>query len=153
MGMAYFAKIEDGLVTQVIAVGNKDCKDADGNESEQVGRDFIASLKLDGDWKRTSYNTRGGKHYDPDTNQEDNGVAFRKNYAGIGYRYDEERDAFIPPSPFESWLLDEDTCNWNAPKPMPETELNDDGRPSFLWKWDEEQQDWVRWDFPDANHD
>ena len=147
--MAYFAKIEDGLVTQVIAVGNEDMLDADGIESESVALEKLAAVGHEGLFVQTSYNTRGGKHYDPETNQEDDGVAFRKNYAGIGYSYDAERDAFIPPSPFESWLLDEETCHWKAPKPMPETELNDDGRPVFLWKWDEEKLDWVRWDFPD----
>ena len=138
--MAHFVKIEDGIVTQGIVVANDDILDADGNESEAAGQAFIAGLGLEGDWKQTSYNTRAGKHPDE--------KPFRKNYAGIGYSWDAERDAFIPPKPFESWLLDEETCQWKPPKPMPETELNDYGQPVFLWDWDEQKLDWVRWDFP-----
>lgn len=78
--------------------------------------------------KRTSYNTRGGVHIS-------GGTPYRKNYAGIGYTYDEQRDAFIPPKPFNSWTLDETTCLWNAPVAMP-----DDGKP---YRWDEETVNWV----------
>ena len=84
--------------------------------------------------KRTSYNTAGGEH-------AGGGVPFRKNYAGIGFTYDEERDAFIPPKPFESWVLDEDTCLWEAPVPMPE-ETDADGEP-VPYTWDEDAGDWV----------
>lgn len=86
--------------------------------------------------KRTSYNTRGGIHYNPETGEpsEDQSKAFRKNYSGIGYTYDEARDAFIPPKPFDSWLLNEDSCLWEAPVPMPE-----DG----MYTWDEETTNWV----------
>lgn len=77
--------------------------------------------------KRTSYNTRGGIHIN-------NGTPFRKNYAGIGYTYDAQRDAFIPPKPFPSWILNEDTCEWNAPINHP-----DDGQ---LYLWNEENQNW-----------
>jgi hypothetical protein len=88
-------------------------------------------------YKQTSYNTRGGVHYDPETGEpsEDQTKALRKNYAGIGFTYDEARDAFIPPKPFESWVLDEDTCLWEAPVAYPE-----DGED---YTWDEESGAWV----------
>ena len=86
--------------------------------------------------KRTSYNTRGGVHYDPDTNEPsaDQSKAFRKNYAGLGFIYDEARDAFIPPKPFPSWVLNESTCLWDAPVPYP-----DDNQ---MYLWNEETQQW-----------
>ena len=82
---------------------------------------------------QTSYNTRGGVHYGPD-GQPDGGVALRKNYAGIGYTYDRERDAFIPSKPYNSWVLDENTCLWNPPTPMPT-----DGK---TYQWDEPTTSW-----------
>jgi len=86
--------------------------------------------------KRTSYNTRGGIHYDPETNEPsvDQSKAFRKNYAGIGYTYDSQRDAFIPPQPYPSWTLNEETCLWYSPVPYPT-----DGEPYI---WNEENQTW-----------
>jgi len=129
--MAHFAKIEDGRVTQVIVVGNSDILDADGNESEVVGQQFIAGLGIEGDWKQTSYNTRGGKHPDE--------KPFRKNYAGIGYSYDTNRDAFISPTPFASWVLNEGTCQWDAPVPMPDMVLGD----QKFWEWNEENGNWI----------
>jgi hypothetical protein len=86
--------------------------------------------------KRTSYNTRGGVHYDPVTNEPsaDQSKAFRKNYAGVGYTYDETRDAFIPPKPFDSWTLNETSCLWEAPVAMP-----DDGQ---QYTWNEETTSW-----------
>jgi hypothetical protein len=92
--MAHFAKIENNVVTQVIVVDNKDTADANGVEKEHIGAAFCERL-LGGTWKQTSYN---GK--------------FRKNYAGIGYTFDEARNAFIPPKPTEDAVLDEDTCQW-----------------------------------------
>ena len=85
--------------------------------------------------RQTSYNTRGGVHYTDGEPSEDQTKALRFNYAGIGFTYDEERDAFIPPKPFESWVLDEDTCLWVAPVPYPE-----DGK---VYAWDEDAGDWV----------
>ena len=111
--MSHFAKIVDGLVTQVI-VAEPDFFDT-----------FVDSSP--GEWVQTSYNTHGGQH------PEDRPL--RKNYAGIGYTYDRERDAFIPPQPFASWTLNEDTCLWDAPMPYP-----DDGK---AYKWDEETTSWV----------
>ena len=115
--MSHFAKVEDGIVTQVIV-------------AEQ---DFIDTQ--DGDWVQTSYNTRGGKHYDPVTSEEDSGTPLRKNYAGIGMIYDSIRDAFYAPQPFPSWTLDEDTCLWDAPVARP-----DDDKP---YNWDEDTTAWV----------
>ncbi len=122
--MSHFAKVENGIVTQVIV-------------AEQ---DFIDTQE--GTWVQTSYNTRGGVHYSPETGGPDGGVALRKNYAGIGYTYDAERDAFIPPQPFPSWLLNEDSCLWEAPVPRP-----NDGE-MYYWKEDSYQQDsttgWIK---------
>lgn len=118
--MAHFAKVENGTVTQVIV-------------AEQ---DFIDSGAV-GDpasWVQTSYNTRGGVHYGQDGNP-DGGVALRKNYAGIGYAYDAVRDAFIPPKPFDSWVLVEESCLWEAPVAMPT-----DGQ---RYTWDEATASWV----------
>jgi len=121
--MAHFAKIRtDNSVDEVLVAED----DMGAWLSETLG----------GVWVQTSYNTRGGVHYDPETGEPsaDQTKAFRKNYAGIGYTYDEERDAFIPPKPYDSWVLDEDTCLWGAPVPMPE-----DG----TYTWDEESGSWV----------
>ena len=108
--MAHFAKVENGIVKQVIV-------------AEQ---EFIDSAVLGHGWIQTSYNTHGGKHPE--------GRPLRKNYAGVGYAYDEQRDAFIPPQPFASWLLNEDTCLWDAPVAMP----TDDKK----YAWDEESVSW-----------
>lgn len=140
--MAHFVKIEDGIVVAGVVVGNPDTTDAEGNEVEQVGVDFLNNLYgEESDWKQTSYNTLGGKHYDPETREEDDGVSLRKNYAGIGYTYDEERDAFYPPQPFPSWTLDEDTCHWMPPVPYPDVEV-EEGVPLKMYDWNEENQTW-----------
>jgi hypothetical protein len=114
--MAHFAQLENNIVKQVIVVSNQDILDENGQESEQKGIDFCSNL-LGGTWKQTSYNAK-----------------IRKNYAGIGYTYDEGRDAFIPPKPFNSWLLDEDTCQWKAPVDYPA-----DGK---RYIWNEEKTSW-----------
>lgn len=121
--MGHFAKVVDGKVTQVI-VAEKEFFDS-----------FVDTSP--GTWLRTSYNMRGGVHYEPDSNtpKADQSMALRKNYAGIGYTYDAQRDAFIPPQPYPSWSLNEDTCLWDAPTPMPQ-----DGK---LYKWDEPTTSWV----------
>ena len=100
-------------------------------------QDFINTLPDYDLWVQTSYNTRGGVHYKPNTSEpsEDQTKALRKNYAGIGYTYDRERDAFIPPKPYASWVLNEDTCLWDAPTPYP----TDDK----LYQWDEATTSWV----------
>jgi hypothetical protein len=108
--MAHFAQLnEDNLVTQVIVVANEDTTDSDGMENEAVGAEFCNKL-LGGKWVQTSYN-----------------ATIRKNYAGIGYKYDSGLDAFIPPQPFVSWTLDEDKAQWKAPVDYP----TEEGR--FVW--------------------
>lgn len=121
--MAHFAKVVDGVVTQVIVA------------EPEFFESFVDTSP--GEWIQTSYNTRGGVHYNPETNEpsEDQTKALRKNYAGIGFTYDRVKDAFIPPKPFASWVLNEDTCLWNAPVAMP-----DDGK---FYKWDEATTNWV----------
>jgi hypothetical protein len=119
--MSHFAKIEAGVVTQVIV-------------AEQ---DFIDMIG--GQWVQTSYNTRGGIHYaekivnDAKSVEPDSGIALRKNYASIGHTYDSDRDAFIPPKEFNSWTLDEATCTWESPIP----------RPKGDYEWDENSQEWL----------
>ena len=115
--MSHFAKLgPNNVVEQVIVVDNKDTADANGIEKEYIGAAFCERL-LGGRWVQTSYNAR-----------------IRKNYAGIGYTYDEQRDAFIPPKPFASWVLNEETCQWKAPVDMPT-----DGQ---MYSWDEATTSW-----------
>ena len=122
--MAHFAEVdENNNVVNVIV-------------AEQ---DFIDSLPDADSWVQTSYNTRGGKHYDPETGLEDGGVALRKNYAGIGYTYDTTRDAFIPPKRFASWILNEDSCLWDSPEPMPEVPVDAEGKPTGHYMWSEDE--------------
>ena len=121
--MAHFAKLDSNNVVIFVTVG----RDED-REEELFART--------GDvYKQTSYNTRGGVHYQSDgTPSADQSKAFRKNYAGLGYTYDAQRDAFIPPKPFNSWVLDEQTCLWDAPIQYP-----DDGK---FYRWNEDNQQW-----------
>ena len=128
--MAYFAKLGTGnIVEQVLSVNNAVITDANGVEQEQLGVDFINKLYNTNDvWKQTSYNTVAGIH-------NLGGIPFRKNYAGIGYTYDSQRDAFIPPKPYNSWILNESTCLWEAPISYP-----NDGK---YYTWDEENQSWT----------
>ena len=117
--MAYFAKLGTGnIVENVISINNSVITDSNGIEQEQLGVDFINKLYNTRDvWKQTSYNNN-----------------FRKNYAGIGYQYDQTRDAFIAPKPFNSWILNEDTCRWEAPVAYPQ----DDNR----YTWNESTLTW-----------
>jgi len=115
--MAHFAKLENNIVTQVIVVANQDILDENGQESEQKGINFCSNL-LGGNWKQTSYHAK-----------------IRKNYAGIGYTYNETLDAFIPPQPYPSWTLNNDIAQWQAPTPMPT-----DGK---FYSWDETTKSWV----------
>jgi hypothetical protein len=132
--MSHFAKLDENNVVIFVTVGRQE---DDGLEAELIART--------GDvYRQTSYNTRGGVHYTDGEPSADQTKAFRKNYAGIGYTYDEERDAFIPPQPFESWVLNEDTCLWEPPVPMPE-ETDLDGEP-IPYVWDEETVAWVEVD-------
>ena len=124
--MSHFAKLDANNIVTFVTVGRQE---DDGKEQELCERT--------GDvYKQTSYNTRGGVHYGPDGEPSaDQSKALRKNYAGIGYTYDEDRDAFIPPKPYPSWVLDEATCLWDAPVPYP----TDGG----MYVWDEASGDWV----------
>lgn len=116
--MAHFAELDaNNVVLRVIVVDNKDTADVNGIEKEYIGAAFCEKL-FGGTWKQTSYN--GNK---------------RKNYAGIGYTYDDQRDAFIPPKTYASWVLDEATCQWKAPVDMPT-----DGQ---MYSWDEATTSWV----------
>ncbi len=119
--MASFAKIGlNSKVIEVLSVNNEVLKDSNGVEQETIGIDFLTKLTGYPVWKQTSYNTKAGIH-------NNNGTPLRKNHAGIGYTYDETRDAFIAPKPFNSWILNEDTCLWNAPVDYP----NDEN--SYIW--------------------
>jgi len=131
--MAHFAKLGVGnIVERVIVVHNSVITDANGVEQEQLGVDFINQLYNTNDvWKQTSYNTIGGVH-------KLNGVPFRKNYAGIGYTYDAQRDAFIQPKPYNSWVINEETCIWEPPvmKPIEQLEENQ------YYSWNESIINW-----------
>src|SRR6056300_1529581 len=114
--MASFAKIGlNGKVIEVQSVVNEVLHDSNGVEQEVNGIDFLTKLTGWSIWKQTSYNTRGGVH-------KLGGTPFRKNHASIGMTYDEDRDAFIPKKPFPSWTLNEETCLWEAPVALPDTE-------------------------------
>jgi len=121
--MGHYAKVRNNIVTKVIV----------------AQADFFNSFvdNEPGEWIKTSYNTRGGIHYQPnsDTPSDDQSKALRKNYAGIGYSYDAERDAFIPPKPYNSWVLNEASCFWDAPVLYP-----NDGQ---HYEWDESEQQWT----------
>ena len=119
--MAHFAKVQDGIVTQVIVA------------EPEFFNTFVDTSP--GEWIQTSYNTRGGVHYAPNSSDPDGGEALRKNYAGIGFTYDRDRDAFIPPRPFASWTLNDSTCLWEAPVPYPT-----DGQ-NYIWN-----EDTTSWD-------
>ncbi len=140
--MAYFAKLGTGnIIETVISINNSVITDVNGVEQEQLGVDFINKLYNTRDvWKKTSYNTLAGKH-------NLSGTPFRKNYAGIGFQYDQQRDAFIPPKPFNSWILNEDTCLWESPIPYPITnnqnKINEFGNPqNDLYRWNEQTLSW-----------
>ena len=121
--MAHFAKLGVGnIVEQVIVVHNSVITDENGVEQEQLGVDFINKLYNTRDvWKQTSYNNN-----------------IRKNFAGIGFQYDQQRDAFIAPKPFNSWVLNEDTCRWEAPVAKPTTELEE----NQYYSWNESIVNW-----------
>ena len=126
--MASFAKIGlDNKVIEILCVNNEVLKDSNGVEQEVIGIDFLNKLTGYPVWKQTSYNTIGGVH-------SLGGTPLRKNHAGIGYTYDEIRDAFIAPKPYSSWILNEDTCLWNAPVAYPQ----DDN----IYKWNEKTLSW-----------
>jgi len=118
--MAHFAKINNGIVERVIVA------------EPEFFNTFVDTSP--GEWIQTSYNTHGGQH-------TQGGTPLRKNYAGVGYAYDSTRDAFIPQQPHASWVIDEETCLWNAPTPYP-----DDGK---VYSWEEEALSWIEVEFPE----
>ena len=121
--MAHFAELDNyNVVKRVVVVANKDTSDANGFEKEHIGVAYLEKL-LGGTWVQTSYNGN-----------------FRKHYAGIGYKYDAALDAFIPPQPYPSWVLDAD-CNWQAPVPLPADAGT--GEPPKMYSWDEAAGDWI----------
>jgi hypothetical protein len=119
--MSHFAKVLDGVVVQVIA----------------AEPDFFTTFvdSSPGEWIQTCYNTRSGQHLL-------GGTPLRKNYAGIGFTYDRKKDAFIPPQPFPSWTLDEDTCSWNPPYAIPMDSVNTVNTKSYYW--DEPSLSWKK---------
>ena len=126
--MASFAKIGlNNKVIEVLSVHNNELKDSNGVEQEVNGIDFLTKLTGWAVWKQTSYNTHGGVH-------SSGGTPLRKNHAGIGMTYDEDRDAFIPKKPYNSWILNEETCQWEAPVAYP-----DDGKD---YTWNENNERW-----------
>jgi hypothetical protein len=133
--MAHYAFLnENNIVTEVIV----------GKQEGEEGLDWEAHYRAfrGQTCKQTSYNTRGGVHYGSDGQPSANQTkAFRKNYAGLGYTYDAERDAFIPPKPFASWILNEDSCLWDAPVAMPAD--SGTGEPPKRYTWDENSINWV----------
>jgi hypothetical protein len=126
--MASFAKIGlNGKVIEVQSVVNEVLHDSNGVEQEVNGINFLTNLTGWAIWKQTSYNTRGGVHIS-------GGTPFRKNFAGVGYTYDEDKDAFISPKPYPSWTLNDTTCLWEAPVAYPT-----DGQ---RYTWNETNQTW-----------
>ena len=122
--MSHFAEIDNNGIVKRIIVADQD----------YINSGAVGSAS---NWIQTSYNTRGGKHYPPDSDTSD-GDGLRKNYAGVGFLYDETKDAFIAPQPFASWTLDNDTCCWNPPVDQP-----DDGK---RYDWDEDTTNWIEMD-------
>ena len=131
--MAHFAKI--GLNSKVIgvhAVNDSDVTNAHGVEDEEIGRQFLERIHGWPIWIQTSYNTRGGKHYTDGSLSADQTKALRKNYAGIGYTWDEDKDMFYSKRPYTSWTLNLTTGEWDPPTPYPETET-DGKKDSYDW--------------------
>jgi hypothetical protein len=122
--MAHFAKLGiDNVVLEVLVVNNVDCMTPQGEEKEEIGVEFLQKLTGHQAWKQTSYNG-----------------TFRKRYAGIGYTYNSELDAFVPPKPYPSWTLDNETASWTPPTPMPTTE-------GKVYTWNEETLSWDESDY------
>ena len=122
--MAHFAKLDSNNIVTFVTVGRQ----------EDDGQEAVLSARTGDVYKQTSYNTSGGVH-------KLGGTPLRKNYAGIGYTYDAGRDAFIPPKPYASWVLNEDTCLWDAPVPYP-TDMGTPEEPK-RYTWDEATTAWV----------
>tara|TARA_R110000744_G_scaffold73456_1_gene147022 strand:+ start:818 stop:1249 length:432 start_codon:yes stop_codon:yes gene_type:complete len=135
--MAHFAKLNiENRVIQILVVDNIDITNSNNEEDENIGIEYLKKITGWSLWKKTSYNTRGGKYYNNTDNTlaSDQSKAFRKNFAAIGYTYDETRDAFIEPKPYDSWTLNETTCVYDPPVAKP----TDDN----LYEWNEETTSW-----------
>jgi hypothetical protein len=132
--MSHFAKLDENNIVIFVTVGRQEDDGKEAELSERTGDTY----------KQTSYNTRGGVYYDAETQEpsNDQSKAYRKNFAGIGFTYDEILDAFIPPKPFQSWVLDEETCLWVAPVSRPT-----DG---FTYFWNEATVDWELADYSET---
>jgi len=129
--MASFAKIGlNGKVMSVVSMANEALQDSNNVEQEELGIELLTELTHWPIWKQTSYNTKAGVHLL-------GGTPFRKNHAGIGYTYDDDKDAFIPPKPYASWILNETTCQWEAPVALPS-----DAGPEKGYIWNEETKQW-----------
>jgi hypothetical protein len=134
--MASFAKIGlNNRVIEVLSLVNEVLHDSNGIEQEVIGIDFLTKLTGYPVWKQTSYNTHGGVH-------SLGGTPLRKNHAGIGMTYDETIDAFIPQKPYNSWILNETTCNWEAPIARPELTQEQIDNKNY-YKWNEEILNWI----------
>jgi len=137
--MAHFAKIDENFrVLSVEVVANSDNYNSETQqEDENIGIQFLTNIHGWPLWKQCSYNTRNGKHYDSDGNESvDQSKAFRKNYPGIGWTWDESKDMFVPPKPYDSWLLNETTGLWEAPVAYPDD-------PDQNYAWNESTTSWV----------
>jgi hypothetical protein len=132
--MSHFAKLDENNIVIFVTVGRQEDDGKEAELSERTGDTY----------KQTSYNTRAGVYYDAATGEPgaDQTKAFRKNYAGLGYSYDAALDAFIAPKPYESWVLDEETCQWEAPVAYPTDGLT--------YKWNESETDWELQDFSEG---
>lgn len=142
--MAHFAKL--GINSKVIGVevvADADCKNADNNEDETVGIQFLENIHGWPLWKQTSYNTTANTH-------KLGGTPFRKNYAGIGHTYDEDRDAFIPPKPYASWVVNETTCVYESPVTYPSVTTYGDPVKPYEISWDETNTRWICKDSEDS---
>lgn len=129
--MAHFAKLNAQNIVEIVLRGR----------DEDEGKENELSARTGHVYKQTSYNTRGGVHHDRFGQvSDDQSKAFRKNFAGIGFTYDPVRDAFIPPKPYASWILDESSCLWKAPVDMPED--TGTGDPPINYIWDEVNKNW-----------
>jgi len=138
--MAHYAKIGlNSKVMSVLVVADADCQNADGIEEEEVGRQFLENCFGWPLWIKCSYNTRANVH-------SEGGTPFRKNYPGIGYTWDEDRDAFYAPKPYNSWTLNEETCVWESPVVIPSITTYGDPEKAYFISWDEDNLRWTATD-------
>jgi len=151
--MAHFAKLNESstIVLSIEVVADSDTQDENGDEDESVGIAFLQNIHGWPNWKKTSFNTRGGVHYQSDntTPSDDQSKAFRKNFATIGGTYDSTRDAFYIEKPYSSWTLNNTTCFWEAPVAFPSVTKYNSGNTGYNIRWDEPNLRWVATDTED----